>query len=564
MRSARGRYSTSRSRNQHMPSYPLGRYFRTLVRLRPVQISNRIYRKVFQPRPNSAPAPSRREVVCQLHEGPEPAASYFPERRFRFLNVEREVRDAGDWNNPQWDALWLYNLHYFDDLRAKGAQARRGYHQRLLMRWIAENPPGKGVGWDPYPTSVRIVNWIRWVLRFELRSAEILDSIAIQLRWLEKRIEYHLLGNHLLVNAKALIIGGMFFEGSEADRWRQTGGRILRREVERQVLADGGHCERSAMYHRLILEDLLDVANVCNAYDSKVFEWLVSAIERMLRWSAIIRHPDGQIPFFNDATLNVAAAHGELERYATAVGFTPSIVDRRAGILLKESGFARLDIGNAVLLTDVGTVGPPYQPGHAHAGTLSFEFSLFTRRLFVNSGVSTYTANQTRMCERGTKAHNTVCLDDQDSSEVWASFRVGRRAKVLSVKLSENRATRLTAAHNGYRYLPGKPIHWRTWVLDSDFLKITDRVDGRGEHEMEIYYHFHPDVTKIEECEEGATELLVRLGEASIRIVLDPNCTWRLERGAFSPEFGIRQRNLVLIGRYKKLIPARIDVQIHW
>ncbi|WP_244086282.1 hypothetical protein, partial [Desulforhabdus sp. TSK] len=36
--------------------------------------------------------------------------------RFCFLNEEKTLRASTDWNHPGWDRLWLYNLHYFDDL----------------------------------------------------------------------------------------------------------------------------------------------------------------------------------------------------------------------------------------------------------------------------------------------------------------------------------------------------------------------------------------------------------------------------------------------------------------
>ena len=79
-------------------------------------------------------------------------------------------------------------------------------------------------------------------------------------------------------------------------------------------------------------------------------------------------------------------------------------------------------------LLDVAPVGPDYLPGHAHADTLSFELSLFGQRVLVNSGTSQYEAGPERSRQRGTAAHNTVIVDGHDSSEVWAGFRVARRA----------------------------------------------------------------------------------------------------------------------------------------
>lgn len=57
--------------------------------------------------------------------------------------------------------LWNYHLHYFDDLVAVGWQERRKWHQHLIRDWIRKNPPGQGTGWEPYPLSRRVVNWIK-------------------------------------------------------------------------------------------------------------------------------------------------------------------------------------------------------------------------------------------------------------------------------------------------------------------------------------------------------------------------------------------------------------------
>jgi len=151
---------------------------------------------------------------------------------FCFLNDTHEIDDAADWNNKQWSKLWLYNLHYFDDLTANDADRRTDWHRALIRRWIDENPPGKGNGWEPYPSSLRIVNWIKWGLIGNPMEEEWLHSLAVQVRYLSQNLETHLLGNHLFSNAKALCFAGLFFDGDEAESWYQTGQKLIEREVE--------------------------------------------------------------------------------------------------------------------------------------------------------------------------------------------------------------------------------------------------------------------------------------------------------------------------------------------
>ena len=196
---------------------------RTLRYVKPVQIWNRIWRKRLS-----------------FLRRPFPSTSTSPLGDFEFLNTKG---NPNGWNDPRFEKLWLYNLHYFE----KYCTAE------LIERWIKENPIGHGNGWEPYPISLRVVNWIKYFMRRgqSPRPTE-RESLETQVRWLSKRLEYHLLANHLLANAKALVFAGVFF-GDE--KWYRKGMTIYRKELPEQICADGVHFERSAMYHSIILED---------------------------------------------------------------------------------------------------------------------------------------------------------------------------------------------------------------------------------------------------------------------------------------------------------------------
>lgn len=84
-------------------------------------------------------------------------------------------------------------------------------HLELIHNWIENNPPLKGNGWEPYPTSLRIVNWVKYILSNNINDENILRSLYIQAQVLSQMLEFHLFGNHLFANAKALIFAGVFF-----------------------------------------------------------------------------------------------------------------------------------------------------------------------------------------------------------------------------------------------------------------------------------------------------------------------------------------------------------------
>src|SRR5690606_28347458 len=172
--------------------------------------------------------------------------------------------------------------------------------------------------------------------------------------------------------------------------------------------------------------------------------WRESAM-RMLEWANVMAHPDGDIAFFNDAAFGIAPDLKALTAYASDLGLAmPSTAPMTR--LLKDSGYARMEAGPAVLLADVAPVGPDYLPGHAHADTLSFELSVHGERMLVNGGTSTYENGPDRWRQRGTAAHNTVVVDGEDSSEEWAAFRVARRARVQDISMGEGHGTIVLSA----------------------------------------------------------------------------------------------------------------------
>jgi uncharacterized heparinase superfamily protein len=517
------------------------RYWHTLRHLKPVQIYGRLWFRLHRPSPDLRPAPAVRPAengwmrCARQSSMPGPAT-------FRFLSVEREASAAADWNRADWPKLWLYNLHYFDDLNADAAAARVVWHRAFVARWIVDNPPAIGNGWEPYPLSLRLVNWVKWLAAGNVPEPGMVDSLAVQARWLMKRLEWHLLGNHLLANAKALVFTGTFFAGAEADVWRQQGLAILRREHAEQILNDGGHFERSPMYHAIILEDLLDLIQLALRLPGVIeaataAAWRRDAV-RMLGWLATMTHPDGEIAFFNDAAIGIAPNLAALTAYAGSLGIaaeeSPRIGNPGQRRLLPESGYLRAEAGAAVLLADVGEIGPDYLPGHAHADTLSFELSVFGQRLVVNTGTSEYGLGAERLRQRGTAAHSTVQIDGADSSEVWSGFRVARRARPVGFAANDDAgAVAVSCAHDGYGRLPGRPLHRRDWRMTAQGLRVIDSIEG-GFGTAVARFYLHPAVTASGADDGGR----LTLPDGHIIHWSVSGGAARIEAATWHPEFG--------------------------
>lgn len=454
------------------------RYWHTLRHLKPGQFTARAWHRLHRPSVDPSPAPA-----LAHRSGPwvEPIAR---ERSISgsaatFLNVTRDISGADCWNDPSVPKLWLYNLHYHEDL-LDPESTRRTEQQDFMRRWVSENPAAVGNGWEPYPISLRTVAWLKWSVAGSGLPDDLRESFAVQIRWLGERIEHHLLANHLFVNAKALAMAGMAFEGVEADRWLRVGLGLLERELPVQILADGGHFELSPMYHALILEDVLDLINAATAWPGRVDQTMIDGWSRtaasMLGWLHAMTHPDGGISFFNDAAFGIAPDAASLEAYAGRLGITPSPKQVAPVEDLAPSGYVRASQGSAVLLCDLSAVGPDEQPGHAHADTLSFELSLGAQRVIVNGGTSTYAIGSQRSLERSTRSHSTLEFDGKDSSEVWGGFRVARRARIVARRVVEpsDGVVRVEGAHDGYVRLRRGAVHERSWHLTNGRLVIED------------------------------------------------------------------------------------------
>jgi uncharacterized heparinase superfamily protein len=541
------------------------KYWHTIRYLRFIQIFSRF--KIFFWK-SKVHFDVRNSLNENLNNWVKPSArkqKMFSENSFIFLNEAHKIK-SNDWNNSDISKLWLYNLHYFDDLNAFDAENRKKWHVDLIDNWIIKNPPINGVGWDSYPISLRIVNWIKWNLAGNSLKASWIHSLEVQTRFLSKNIENHLLGNHVFSNAKALIFAGLFFKGDESKIWYSKGLKIIQRELPEQVLNDGGNFELSTMYHLIFLEDLLDIVNIHKAYAVNLSANIEDRIKPMLRWMNLMCHPDGEISFFNDAALSFAPSVDEIKSYAERLSFINSddlqFEDSNSYNWLKDSGYVRVNAYNSVAILDCAAIGPDYLPGHGHADTLCFELSLYGERFIVNSGTSVYGDGEKRQRERSTASHSTVVIDEENSSEVWGGFRVARRAKVINYdykKFFDNII--IKASHNGYHRLSGKPTHSRTWQFLKNKINIVDNISGSGNHLIDTYLHLHPKVI-LKKHKKNIVYL--EISGNKIKIEYEEKGTLKINKSNYHPEFGMSIESSSLQYRIIGDFPIEISTSISW
>jgi uncharacterized heparinase superfamily protein len=349
-------------------------------------------------------------------------------------------------------------------------------------------------------------------------------AIGRAVRDLERDIPRPLRPERRLSAAVALCYAGLCCDGFDAVLRRGT--RLLARELDRQILPDGGHISRNP---RLLVELLLDLLPLRQTFASRGLEApraLMQAIDRMLPMLRLLRHGDGTLSHFNGMGRTAADHLATLLMYDEA----------RAQPLMHapHSGYERLAAGTTLLVADVGPAPATRFSADAHAGCLSFELSSGGSRIVINCGAGSRVQDGFGPLGRATAAHSTVTAADASSCRfvdvqgwwgeralgAWLVRRLGPAILTGPANVPAERSERdgvesLTASHDGYRDRFGL-VHERRWRLTPD----GDRLDGEDRFQREadgpddavVRFHLHPGVV-ADMAESDAVRLRLPSGE---------------------------------------------------
>ena len=377
------------------------------------------------------------------------------------------------WRSPAFDPqalagsgserLRAFHAHYGEDALGAARSGDAPAAADAIETWIGRNPPRKGDAWHPYTISTRAGNWIAALsLLPQLETRAVRESLWRQLVVLARNVEDDVLGNHVIRNARALVLGGVSFGAAEL---LERGLGLLERELPAQILPDGGHYERSPVYHAVVLRDLREVSAATE------LTGLDAVLERMRRFATALTRPDGRPALFNDGGLELAPAL-DLEPPGDGLALFP------------DTGYAVVRTPRVWLAFDCGPPSPPFLPAHAHADALSLQLWVDGRSVVVDPGTFTYEPGSDRDWFRGTRAHSTVAIDG-NQFELWGAFRSGPLPRV---ELLEASTTELVAAVTGRTGVR----HERRVRLDGSELAIADAIGGAGRRTIESSLPFAP------------------------------------------------------------------------
>ena len=523
---------------------------------------------------------------CRVQVSPaghEHARQQFAHAQIGALNLLNETKPFN--GGAEWGLgtvtngrLWTINLHYHAWIaKIVGAKGfgddgeRQAYAWRILEDWLrccTYNAPGAlALAWNSFAISTRLRWWGRFLLvpSSNEMPAALREALAVsagqQARVLASHIEHDLCGNHLLRNAVGLAWAATLLDVSEKASWMRTAESITISEAADQILPDGGHVERSAMYHLHVLEDFAELALLLPTRSPAALA-ARDAVQRMAQIAQVLFEPDGTLAAFNDGGPSGAPAAAELlPLLDTVLGPMREIhMAHRATYHLESYGLIVHRGHPWSLRWDVGRVGPDWQPGHAHADTLTIDASVRGKPLLIDPGTHSYDRDARRVYDRSTRSHNTVRVAKLDSSECWDIFRVGRRAVPFGVRC-DGAASGFdgVASHDGYRHLVGRPVHRRRVVVDAahtDVLRIEDDIEGDGTFDLDGGWLLHPAWSSEKTADgwliTGPSKVRARIsGPVGLKLGAEP-AVWH-------PDYGVEINTTRLVWSADRcVLPSRI------
>lgn len=453
----------------------------------------------------------RRSLGDAQRESYRQSLSKLVDGRVTFFNRSLDVGDPAtfDWsfeNLESYTPLWRLHLQAFEPIRwlilAESANDCQADHLAAVRSFVHSWDEQVGLGgkrylrraWVPHAVSLRVLVLCRltaWLTDGSTPFAQRVRQLAFKnARFLENHVEHDVGGNHLVENGIALLMAGTLFTDTERD-WQDRGRSILERCARRQFLSDGGHFERSPMYHTLMLQRYLTAVELLSTADETSPVNIRRTARRAVEFLASLAPPDRRIPLLNDAAFDEFLPLESCLRFAETVGVAGTDANESS---LEDTGYFWLGNEGSRLLIDCGPVGPSHLPGHSHNDMLSVMLWVDGDRILTDTGVYDYVPDETRQYVRSVRAHNTVQVGDYEPIPIGGQFLMGRRCRPRASVDRGRKYDKFTGQYERRRRLSLLYRHRRNVVAGEGWWIIVDSVDGSPWANANARFHFHPDV----------------------------------------------------------------------
>jgi uncharacterized heparinase superfamily protein len=473
----------------------------------------------------------------------------------------------------------LYGFGWLRHLRAAGSELSREQAKVLVNDFIALKRSLPGLAWQPEIVGRRVISWLsNSVLVLDTGEPQayetFLRALSSQLRYLSASYRDAPDGVPRLVSLMALVYAGLCIAEQQAVVERYT--RPLCKELERQILPDGGHISRNPEALVELLLDLLPLKQCFVARDRPPPKELTDSIERIMPMLRFFRTCDGTLTRFNGA--------GPTPTDALATALAYDDVKGAPVRYAANSAYARLECGSTLFICDIGPTPAASLSITAHAGFLSFEMSSGNAPMIVNCGTPSVDHDEWRPFSRSTPAHSTLTFEDVSSGEFGTSGTNGALPTVdapllgpanaqatLSDQVDSTDNIRIRGSHDGYLERFGV-THARQMLIAPNGLLISaeDKLSApqglkspdenliAGDYA--VRFHLHPSVRAELGSDGQSVELRLKNGEAWRITSNAPETT--LEQSFFLADArGPQSTSQVVLGGF---IGEASEVRIVW
>lgn len=488
------------------------------------------------------------------------AATAAADGRYGFLDHTIDLGDPIDWDDERIDELpivWHLKLEGFEVFKwlvlgweSPTAAAAESIRHRLVeqaLAWDAESPVGEGPylrrSWIPHSVSLRVLHWSRYVAWCADEDVAVPDRLIRMIYknalFLENHVEHEIDGNHLIENAAALLVAGTLFREHDTG-WIDASVRIFKKAARTQFLADGGHYERSPMYHVTTLQRYVTAADLLSSSERPTTV-IQTATAHAMGFLESLVEPSGEIPLLNDSVYEEALDAETCLSYARNCAVSPL---SRSLAHPEGSGYRLLRSGSGTLLMDVGDVGPPHLPAHSHNDQLSVLLWIDGEPVLTDTGVYDYESQPQRSYARSVAAHNTAQYGRIEPIPVGGNYLMGKRT---AVEVVDETNGYVAAMYPRRRYLGQSYTHRRAVSVERDGWRIVDRVSGDTDETYTVRHHFHPDIDV--HAVEADTYAVSRDGEAVATVTVSESESVSLTQSPYFEAFGRKRLRPLLVAR---------------
>ncbi len=467
------------------------------------------------------------------------------------------------WRRSLAGFSWLRHLHVADTALAR-ENARALVSEFIELRGLSINDPAL----EPLVAARRMLSFLAHSpMLLEGAEPEFYESFMAALAHGARALSVALNRRRARATDRLLCALALLEFSICADVDAETKSRtskMFAQELERQIFRDGGHIGRNP---KTILELLLDFLPLRQLYAARGInppQALLNAIDRMIPMLRLLQHGDGALALFNGMD---ATAPGKLATVFMheAPGAAPTNAP--------QCGYQRMAAQGALVIVDAGAPPPQEFSRTAHAGALSFEFSVGAERVVINCGAPSVQHEAAREIARASAAHSTLVIDDHSSCDI-SPATAGRLAGLITGGPRNLRLERresksghvIELAHDGYARRFGL-IHERFLALTHDGarfigqerLSVAKDVVATGTpREFTLRFHLHPSVRARKYAGDRKVELLLPSGV--LLLFEASNFEPRLEESVFfaSPEGARKATQIVLCG------PATPQTRLRW